>query len=390
MVDIVYRIFLNLPMKMLDLFSGIGGFSLAAEWVWSEDLEVVGFCEIEPFAVKVLNKNFPGVPIYNDVCKLDGRELTNKHGNIDIITGGFPCQDISIAGKGVGIDGTRSGLWSEMCRIISEVRPRYAFIENVPMLIHRGLERVLTDLTEIGYDAEWQVIGADDVGAWHRRKRIWIVAYPRDCANRTYGGSPRKEGEISEECGEEGYPWLFSGTGSNGKILSENVTYPQGNGSCRDPEQREEDGTYEEREFLECEGERRDEVRSLSERGSKDVSDTNSFRFNGYTGKKKTKSERWSETPPMSSSKDADPLCEGLQGQRECEQLERKSPEGKPSEKDYTSDGEWWAAEPNVGRVAHGIPHRVDRLKGLGNAIVPQVAKIVFERIKLLDDLRVP
>jgi DNA (cytosine-5)-methyltransferase 1 len=360
MVDIVYRIFLNLTMKMLDLFSGIGGFSLAAEWVWSEDLEVVGFCEIEPFAVKVLNKNFPGVPIYNDVCKLDGRELTNKHGNIDIITGGFPCQDISIAGRGVGIDGKRSGLWSEMCRIISEVRPRYAFIENVPMLIHRGLERVLTDLTKIGYDAEWQVIGADDVGAWHRRKRIWIVAYP------------------------------------------------QGNGSCRDPKQREEDGTYEEREFLECEGERRDEVRSLSERGSKDVSDPECNGWNGreYTEREYTidgKGQQIEETeqfgegfrskPGKGSSlngKDADPLCEGLQGQRECEQLERKSPKGKPSEEDYTSDGEWWAAEPNVGRVAHGIPHRVDRLKGLGNAIVPQVAKIVFERIKLLDDLRVP
>ena len=167
-------------MKMLDLFSGIGGFSLAASWVWGDDLEIAGFCEIDKYAQKVLKKNFPGVPIFEDIQELDGKRFTD----IDLITGGFPCQDISIAGKGEGIEGSRSGLWSEMHRIISEIRPRYALIENVPMLIHRGLERVLCDLAQIGYDAEWQIVGADDVGAWHRRKRIWIVAYPD--GNRLY------------------------------------------------------------------------------------------------------------------------------------------------------------------------------------------------------------
>jgi len=162
-------------VRILDLFSGIGGFSLAAQWIWGDDLEIVGFCEIEKYAQKVLQKNFPSVPIYEDITKLDGKQFND----IDIITGGFPCQDISIAGKGAGIEGSRSGLWSEMHRIISEVQPRYALIENVPMLIHRGLERVLCDLTESGFDCEWQTVGADDVGVWHRRKRIWIVAYPR-------------------------------------------------------------------------------------------------------------------------------------------------------------------------------------------------------------------
>jgi DNA (cytosine-5)-methyltransferase 1 len=165
---------------MLDLFSGIGGFSLAAEWVWEDELDIVGFCEIEKYAQKVLQKNFPGVPIYEDITKLNGKDFKN----IDLLTGGFPCQDISIAGKGEGITGKRSGLWTEMHRVISEIRPRYALIENVPMLIHRGLERVLCDLAQIGYDAEWQIVGADDVGAWHRRKRIWIVAYPD--GNRLY------------------------------------------------------------------------------------------------------------------------------------------------------------------------------------------------------------
>ena len=105
-------------MRMLDLFSGIGGFALAAEWVWGDELDITGFCEIEKYAQKVLQKNFPGVPIYDDITKLNGKDFKN----IDLITGGFPCQDISSAGKGAGIkEGTRSGLWFEMWRIISEI-----------------------------------------------------------------------------------------------------------------------------------------------------------------------------------------------------------------------------------------------------------------------------
>ena len=164
-------------MRLLDLFSGIGGFSLAAEWVWGDELEIVGFCEIEKYAQKILSKNFPGVPIHEDITKLDGKDFKN----IDLLTGGFPCQDISIAGQGAGLEeGKRSSLWFEMHRIIREVRPRFALIENVPMLTIRGGTRVIADLAEIGYDASWTIIGADDVGAWHRRKRIWIVAYPND------------------------------------------------------------------------------------------------------------------------------------------------------------------------------------------------------------------
>ena len=170
---------------MLDLFSGIGGFSLAASWVWGDELDIVGFCEIDEFCHKVLNKNFPGVPIYKDITKLD----TKNFKDIDLITGGFPCQDISIAGKGKGLideetgERTRSGLWSEMHRIISDIRPRFAVIENVPMLTIRGGTRVLEDLAKIGYDAEWQIVGADQVGAWHKRKRIWIVAYSQEISD---------------------------------------------------------------------------------------------------------------------------------------------------------------------------------------------------------------
>jgi len=169
------------PIRMLDLFSGIGGFSLAAQRVFGDDLEIVGFCEREPFCQKVLQKNFTGVPIHNDITELDGSEFED----IDLLTGGFPCQDISVAGTGKGIvDGKRSSLWFEMQRIISRVRPKFAVIENVPALTYRGGVEVIRSLAESGYDAEWQIISAKQVGARHLRKRIWIVAYPRHRSRR--------------------------------------------------------------------------------------------------------------------------------------------------------------------------------------------------------------
>jgi DNA (cytosine-5)-methyltransferase 1 len=159
-------------LRHLDLFSGIGGFALAARMVGG--YETVSFCEIEPYCQAVLRKHWPGVPIYDDVRTLSGRDT----GPVDIITGGFPCQDISNAGKRAGIDGERSGLWAEYCRLIGELRPRFVLVENVAALTIRGLLRILGDLAENGYDAFWRVLAASDIGAWHERARIWIVAYP--------------------------------------------------------------------------------------------------------------------------------------------------------------------------------------------------------------------
>lgn len=162
-------------VKLLDLFSGIGGFSLAAKWVWKDELEIKGFCDIDEYCISLLEKRFPGVPIFRDVQKL----TIEKTGDIDIMTGGFPCQDISLAGKGAGInEGTRSGLWFEYLRLIRGLRPKFAVIENVAALTHRGLNIVLRDLAKAGYDAEWQCISAAEVGAWHKRERIWVIAYP--------------------------------------------------------------------------------------------------------------------------------------------------------------------------------------------------------------------
>jgi DNA (cytosine-5)-methyltransferase 1 len=162
-------------MRVLDLFSGIGGFSLGLE---RAGFETVAFCEIDKKCHKVLNKHWPDVPIFEDVCTLTKELLDDRGITVDVICGGFPCQDISLAGKGAGIEGERSGLWTEYARIISELRPKFVIVENVAALLSRGLDRVLGDLAEIGYDAEWHCIPASAVGAPHRRDRIWIVAYP--------------------------------------------------------------------------------------------------------------------------------------------------------------------------------------------------------------------
>ena len=317
-------------MRMLDLFTGIGGFSLAASWVWGNELDLAGFCEQDVYCGKVLKKNFPDVPIYPDIKELRGEWFQD----IDLITGGFPCQDISVAGKGAGIDGDRSGLWSELCRIISEVRPRYALIENVPMLIHRGLERVLLDLTEIGYDAEWQVIGADDVGARHKRKRIWIVAYPTCHPD---GQHSRNLGFTDAGSDTAGETTLCHSSSSRGSKARKDVAYP---GHLRG---------------------RHDECGNVGLRSGKQA-----------------------ETPIGNAS-----------------QFEAAGPGEEPKTMAYTQHagrhdtgtvphtderiGDIWAVEPSMGRVANGVPKRVDRLRGLGNAIVPQVAALIMQMIK--DDI---
>ena len=134
-------------MKLLDLFSGIGGFSVSAKWALGKNVKIAGFCEIDEFCQIILKKHFPKVPVYDDVRNVNNKLIKT---NIDIITGGFPCQDISLAGKGKGIEGERSGLWKEMFRIIREFRPRWAIIENVSALTHRGLTVVLNDLAQAG------------------------------------------------------------------------------------------------------------------------------------------------------------------------------------------------------------------------------------------------
>ena len=204
------------------LFSGIGGLDLGLEWA---GFETKWFCEIEPFPQKVLKKHWSEVPIYNDVRQI----TTDTVIPVDVIVGGFPCQDISVAGRQAGIYAERSGLWSEMARIIRIFRPRYTIIENVANLVGFGLERVLADLAEMGRDASWAVIPASAVGADHRRDRVFIVSWFAD------DRSDRVQG-----CKQKPFPWLSALQGNeNGRGIAK---WPNRSKSNIDPFRRGSDG----------------------------------------------------------------------------------------------------------------------------------------------------
>ncbi len=169
-------------LRVLDLFSGIGGFSLGLERTGG--FETVAFCEIEDYPRRVLAKHWPEVPCYDDVRTLSAERLAADGIGVDVICGGFPCQDISEAGYGAGIDGERSGLWREFARLIGEVRPRIALVENVSDLLSGGggrwFGRVVGDLASLGYGVAWNSIQAGDLGAAHIRDRVWIAAFLSD------------------------------------------------------------------------------------------------------------------------------------------------------------------------------------------------------------------
>ena len=160
-------------LKMLDLFSGIGGFSLAASWTGG--IETVAFCEIEPFCQQVLKKHWPDVPIYPDIKELNGHEVVREHGAVDIVCGGFPCQPFSVAGKQRGKEDDRH-LWPEMFRIIQETNPTWIVGENVTGLIDMELEQCFLDLESEGYEVQTFIIPACAVNAPHKRDRVWIIA----------------------------------------------------------------------------------------------------------------------------------------------------------------------------------------------------------------------
>jgi DNA (cytosine-5)-methyltransferase 1 len=273
-------------LRLLDLFSGIGGFSLGLER--SGAFKTVAFCEIEPYCQKVLAKHWPQVPIYDDVRTITAERLTADGITVDAICGGFPCQDISCAGKRAGIEGERSGLWFEYARIIGEFRPRYVIVENVSALLSRGLDQVLGTLASFGYDAEWHCIPASAIGAPHRRDRVWIVAYPDS------------QWELQQEGAVKNKRRWFSD-------------------SC------------------------------------KNVSDA--YCCNGSA---------WMQNRKQTHQEEA--------GARLDYRIARYG--------DLRNVGrDTWAVEPDVGRVANGVPARTHRLKALGNAVVPQIPELIGRAI---------
>lgn len=281
-------------LKVLDLFAGIAGMSLGLHRTGG--FETVRFCEIKPHARAVIEKNFGPVPIDEDVTTMEFTE-----GEADVITAGFPCQDISFAGDGAGLAGARSGLYREVIRAVRLVRPRWALLENVAALLSRGMGTVLGDLAAVGYDAEWHCIPARAVGAPHRRDRVWIAAHPG--------------GEQYEGCG----------TPLSGSLAAQLAS------TSSDADQQR----------AQVSAERGHPAVEISWRDGSEgnLADTQSERFDGvWQG---AEPSRWSEP----------------------------------------SDGSWWATEPDVGRVAHGVPSRVDRLAELGNAVVPQIPEIIGNAI---------
>jgi len=206
--------------NVLDLFSGIGGFSLGLE---RAGMRTVAMCEIDADCRRVLRRRWPKLPLFSDVKNLNLKELyaaLQLYGlpKPNVVCGGFPCQDISAANVGgAGLRGGRSGLWAEFFRIISEIKPRYAIIENVPALRRRGLCRVLADLRSIRYDAEWHIISAADVGAPHLRERLWIVAYPAGVDREMLSIESHLGAENAMEGGQEAR--LYAGRISNPVFL---------------------------------------------------------------------------------------------------------------------------------------------------------------------------
>ena len=312
-------------MNELHLFAGAGGGILGSELL---GFRTVCAVELEPWSASVLlaRQNdglLPTFPVWDDVRTFDGRPW---RGLVDVVSGGFPCQDISAAGKGAGIDGARSGLWREMHRIVGEVRPQYVFVENSPMLTSRGLGCVLGDLAAIGYDAEWMVLGADDVGAPHERKRMWILAVKSAAGAGHEICNPASQGFQDGRSQKMGRPSPKpEPERPDCKIPDSNLTGLEG--------QRLQPGQSEVPEFGNY---------------SQQIS---------YPKNKRHVRRKWGFSENESP---------GSQGNYHAGRAE-------------TNDcGEWWSAEPDVGRVAHGVAARVDRLKAIGNGQVPAVAATAF------------
>jgi DNA-cytosine methyltransferase len=187
-------------LKVLDLFSGIGGFSLGLERTGG--FETKAFCEIDPFCRRVLAKHWPKVPCYDDIRELTGARLAADGIAVDVICGGFPCQDVSIAGRRAGMDGERSGLWSEYARLVREIRPEYVIVENTPGLLSLGMGVVLGDLAALGFDAEWHCIPVSALGADHIRDRVWIIANDAGGSVNDHRRPEAAQDQVSEDAAD--------------------------------------------------------------------------------------------------------------------------------------------------------------------------------------------
>lgn len=185
------------------LFAGLLGFGLAAQWA---GIETTWYSEINDFCNEHNAINFPHAIQYGDIRELSGRNMPK----VNIISGGFPCQDVSVGGKGEGVSGARSGLWWHQCRLLGEIRPDYAIFENSPLLAVRGLDRVLCGLAEVGYDAVWDCVRASDYGAPHLRERLYLIAYPNKFGLDKVPAWPQRDSETRQKA-----PGFWQGAGGH-------------------------------------------------------------------------------------------------------------------------------------------------------------------------------
>lgn len=290
----------------------------------------------------------PWFPIWDDVRTFDGTPFA---GSVDVVAGGFPCQDISQAGRGAGIDGERSGLWSEFARVVCEVRPRYVFVENSPMLTSRGLGRVLGDLAEVGYDARWCVLGADDVGAPHRRKRIWILAHAvRDRCEADNGRHTVSDEERYDSTYAARRQEFESRIGGDGA----DVTHSDSGGLRKveyDLHAGKPDAARGRPSLVYANGERLLHGQSgfvAAERGFDALGDV------GASGEEVADADRDDES------------WRGASGAKWYAEL---------------ADRRWWEVEPPVGRLVDGCADRVAKLRALGNAQVPSVVALAWKTL---------
>jgi len=376
-------------MKVLDLFSGIGGFSLGLECAgW----ETVAFCEIEPSCHKVLSKYWSDVPIFKDVTKLSAADITSS---VDVICGGFPCQDISVAGKKAGIGGLRSGLWKEYLRLINEIRPKYAIIENVANLRSHGLITVLQDLWQIGYNAEWHCISASALGAPHQRDRIWIIAYPdsQRCKcrwdNREERPVQNDQKRYDSQIHQERSKWQ-SGSGQICEILADTNGTSQSGLSI---------GTQEKFSLSGNNGKNNDMANSHSSgkmgiRGA-DCTASQECRCRRINGGGSRADDRGNDKP-SSHEELANPNSEGLQGYRKTGGFSQILTQEAVSMFRSSRGNQWWGLEPDIPRLADGKLNpdwvewlmgfpiswtegltRKQRLVALGNALVPIIPEMI-------------
>ena len=345
-------------LNHLDLFSGIGGFALAARWVGG--IRTIGFCDNEKYARQVLAKNFPGVPIYEDVRELHPDVIVSRDGRIDFLTCGFPCQDLSVAGNQKGIEAERSGLFFEITRLSDEilaycgVRPSLV-LENVPNLLAGDggswARAVYGELAVRGYCVEWKTLGAAHVGAPHRRLRWWAVCYMANAKNTD-----------EQACQEKGRrPQVQSGGSRCRKDVADSEGQ-LGNGFDDHPGG--------------CMG-----SESISEPGNggweENLADT---RHTEPPRRIKTQEGQQYKSRRISRSQSAP--CSLPRKQWITELQLGRSLDGIPTELDFPRrwrDGFW---EEGIPRVTTGQKNRVSRLKGLGNAVVPQCAMIPLMRLK--------